>query len=330
MSERTQWKHLSARTKALLAGAEAGANMSDQPDQSDHGVPDHGMPDKGVLVVVEEAEQVSAALLSALANAWGGTVLVGVLEEPDADGDRVVGCDIDADARGRVLLAAAGCVPPVPMTIYVENTERYPILRLEVESTGLHATAGGSYLIWADGGAEPLDPTEIRLRCQEDGVAALLRLQSRAIVDLQGEIVALREVVAESREAATAGQASLVAMAGDLATARARLDALEQTTDASLNRVRALARHLGADDTLVQWEKRQLRTLMATALDLAQRRGRKKGDAEDVMRQVKTTWSKVYDWVNDEVVEQLQREAQDLVERSVAGDEEAVDDDDDR
>jgi len=286
MSERTHWKHLSARTKALLAGEADSA-----------------------LVVVEEAEQASAALLSSLANAWGGTVLVGVLEEPDADGDRVVGCDVDTDARGRVLLAAAGCMPPVPMTIYVENTERYPILRLEVESTGLHATADGSYLIWADGVAEPLDPTEIR-----------------PIVDLQGEIAALREVVAESREAAVAGQASLVAVAGDLATARVRLDALEQTTDASLNRVRALARHLGADDTLVQWEKRQLRTLMATALDLAQRRGRKKGDVEDVVRQVKTTWSKVYDWVNDEVVEQLQREAQDLVERSVPGDENSDDD----
>jgi hypothetical protein len=233
----------------------------------------------------------------------------------------VVGADIDEDARGRVIFAAAGCVPPVPVSIFVENTGRYPILRLEVGSSGLHATSDGRYLIWADGGPEALDPTEIRLRCEEEGIAALLRLQARAIVDLQGEIAALREAIAETRASAAEGQESLAVVAGDLATARGRLDTLEQTTEASLNRVRALARHLGADDTLVQWEKRQLRTLMATALDVAQRRGRKKGDTEELVRQVKGTWSKVYDWVNDEVVERLQKEAQDLVARTPAGDE---------
>jgi len=256
-----------------------------------------------------------------VANAWGGTVLVGVLPEPDEDGDRVIGCDVDQDARGWVLRAAASCLPPVPVTILVENTERYPMLRLEVGSGGLHATAGGHYGIWTDGAIETLDPTEIRLRCQEDGIAALLRLQSRAIVDLQAEIAALHDAVGATREAAEAQQTSAARMATDLAVARGRLDALEQTTDASLNRVRALARHLGADDTLVQWEKRQLRTLMATALDMAQRRGRKKGDTDELVKQVKNTWSKVYDWVNDEVVDQLQKEAQDLVARSAAGDE---------
>ncbi len=306
MSERTHWKHLSARTRGLLAGAE------DVP-----------------LATLREPEEVTPELLVALANAWGGVVLTGVLAEPDEDGDRVVGSDIDEDARGRVMLAAASCLPPVPLAICVENTERYPILRLEVGSEGLHATPDGAYLLWEGGELEPLDPTEVRLRCQEDGVATLLRLQSRAIVGLQGEIAALREVVTATRALAEQGQASLAGVAADVATARTRLDALEQTTDASLNRVRALARHLGADDTLVQWEKRQLRTLMATALDVAQRRGRKKGDTDELVRQVKTTWSRVYDWVNDEVVEQLQREAQDLVARSAEGDERAAADPDD-
>jgi hypothetical protein len=79
-----------------------------------------------------------------------------------------------------------------------------------------------------------------------------------------------------------------------------RLDRVERTTKDAVARVRALARHLGADDKLVAWERRQLRNLMVAAVEMAGKKARP-ADADEVLGQVRKTWSRFTEWVSDEV-----------------------------
>ncbi len=306
--ERTTWKHLSRRTRALLDGE------LDDP-----------------VAVTEAVEGVTSALLAAMANAGGGTVLVGI-GAADGDGgqvDRVVGCAADGAARARIDEAAATCLPGVPHATFVENTARLPMLRVEVGSAGLHATPAGAYPLWTGDAIAPLGPEELTLRAQEAGLASILDRQRRALAALEGQVAALRAEVREARAAAGVTAERVAAIEEAAAAAAGRLAAIEEVARDAVARVRALARHLGAEDRLRSWERRQLRTVMATVLDLAQRRGGRPADQADVMDQIKRTWSRVYDWVNDEVVDQLQREAQELIARTPPGDEAGDDDEDD-
>jgi hypothetical protein len=271
---------------------------------------------------------VSGELLAAMANAGGGAILVGIGAGPDDGGavDQVIGCATDRAARQHITSAAADCRPEVPIAVFVENTVRTPILRVEVDTEGLHAAPGGVYPVWTGEAIAPLSPAELTLRTQEGGLAMILRQQQRSIAALRVEVTALRGQVETTRNVVSVTATRIAAVEEHTTAASGKLVSIEETAKEAVSRVRALARHLGAEDRLRAWERRQLRTVMATVLDVAQRRGSKAVDQQDVMNQVKKTWSKVYDWVNDEVVDQLQKEAQELIARTPPGDERDDDD----
>ncbi len=229
------------------------------------------------VVLVGDLDLVEPGLLAFVGDEGGGALLIGVEGEEEGDGTHVVGCAVDERARQRVLDAAGGCEPPLDVQVFVENTAREPFLRVEIPA----GPAGEEKLALA------LDALTSRL----DDMAAVLE--------------ATRAEVGELRELVDAGRA-------DAQVVQGKLDRLHKTTTDGVSRVRALARHLGADDKLVAWERRQLRTLLTTAIDIAAKKSRP-SESDDVVRQVRKTWSRLSEWVNDELVDPLQKDAQDML-----------------
>jgi len=246
---------------------------------------------EGTVILVDGIEDVDASLLADVANLGGGTVLVGVTG--GAGGVELVGCPVDDDARQAVRDEAEACVPPLGLRIVAENTVRTPLLRVEVE-----AAEGEDILV------------------PDDAVRALLD-DSGQLVREMGQ---LRAQVAGLADRLEAIQRSTVETA-------TRLDRVDKTARDAVARVRALARHLGADDKLVAWERRQLRNLMVAAVEMAGKKARP-AEADEVLGQVRKTWSKFTEWVSDEVVDPLQRDAEQLL-RTREGEDEPLDPEDD-
>lgn len=108
-----------------------------------------------------------AGTLVAFANSpSGGAILVGVEEYTGSDGTqkgRPVGCDVDDEARLRIINKALDCVPSVPVWIVAENVRGRPFFRIEVRSSDMkpHATQKGSYRIREDGRSRALMPDDL-------------------------------------------------------------------------------------------------------------------------------------------------------------------------
>ena len=234
-----------------------------------------------VVLGIDSLDELEAAALASMANRGGGIVLAGVAEVGDqgdaAGGYDILGCEVDATARDHILDLARSCAPPIPVEILVENTAHTPFLRVEVPSAG-ESGAASRVLVPAHVAAELLD-----------GLEEL----TAELTALRGEVEGLRARVAELHAASRQTQS--------------RLDEVQRTARDSVGRVRALARHLGADDKLVAWERRQLRNLLSAAVDMAGKRARG-GEQDDVVRQMRKTWSRFTEWVSDEVVDPLQRD----------------------
>ncbi|HEY1221017.1 MAG: ATP-binding protein [Bryobacteraceae bacterium] len=96
----------------------------------------------------------------------GGAILIGVNRTTHGNGrERValVGCTVGDREQLRILAKASQCVPPVPVSIFVENRAEKPFYRIEVPS-GPHkpyCTSGGTYKTRGDGRNEMLYPAEI-------------------------------------------------------------------------------------------------------------------------------------------------------------------------
>jgi hypothetical protein len=229
------------------------------------------------VVLIGELDLVEPGLLAFVADEGGGALLIGVEGDDEGDDMFVVGCPVDEAVRQGVLDAAARCEPPLAVEVFVENTARVPFLRVEI----------------------PAGPEgEDKLLSSLDGLSG--RLDAMALM-----LEATLTEVAEVRQQVDEGRADAQAMHG-------KLDKLHKATSDGVSRIRGLARHLGADDKLVAWERRQLRTLLTTAIDLAGRRSRP-SESDDVVRQVRKTWSRLSDWVSDELVDPLQKDAQEML-----------------
>jgi hypothetical protein len=96
----------------------------------------------------------------------GGAVLVGVSRTKYGNGRQraaVVGCAVGDRERMKILARSSQCVPPVPVSIFLENGAGTPFYRIEVPS-GLHkpyCTSGGTYKIRGDGRNEMLYPAQL-------------------------------------------------------------------------------------------------------------------------------------------------------------------------
>jgi len=104
--------------------------------------------------------------LVAFANSEkGGTILIGVDEESNGKTQVgvIYGCDTSDKSRLVIMSKALACIPPISLSIYIENTNENPIFRLEIPS-GInkpHCTSGGTYKIRKDGRNAVLSPNEI-------------------------------------------------------------------------------------------------------------------------------------------------------------------------
>jgi hypothetical protein len=96
----------------------------------------------------------------------GGAILIGVHEIGDARGRRrgvLAGCPIGEAERRRILAQAKQCVPPVPVSMFVENRAERPFYRIEVASGPCkpYCTAEGIYKTRHGGRNQTLYPPEL-------------------------------------------------------------------------------------------------------------------------------------------------------------------------
>src|SRR5262249_10559769 len=86
----------------------------------------------------------------------GGAILIGVDESKGADGRQagiIVGCPVGDYDKRKILDKAHQCVPPVDVTVHVENRSDKAFYRLEIPSgpNKPYCTSGGTYKIRGDG-----------------------------------------------------------------------------------------------------------------------------------------------------------------------------------
>ncbi len=115
----------------------------------------------------ESVGGLSSEDLVAFANSrQGGTILLGVREKADFNGrqiSEVIGCEIGDKAKLSILGKASSCVPPVHVTIILENSEgRRPFSGWRSLGPGEpYCTSGGTYKIRGDARNEPLTPDSL-------------------------------------------------------------------------------------------------------------------------------------------------------------------------
>ncbi len=143
----------------------------------------------------ESVSGLSSDDLVAFANSeLGGTILLGVRERPDCNGrqvSEVIGCEIGDKARLSILGKASSCVPPVHVTIILENSEgRRPFLRVEIPSGPAkpYCTSGGTYKIRGDARNETLTPDRLLQLFMDTENERFLKRFRQATEDLEGSI----------------------------------------------------------------------------------------------------------------------------------------------
>ncbi|MFC1505776.1 helix-turn-helix domain-containing protein [Thermoproteota archaeon] len=172
-------------------------------------------------VIIEYKQSVDAIEqddLVALANANGGTILVGVKELRRAGRQygEVIGCEVGEVARRKLLNKAAGCLPPVDIQIIVEGSGRRRILRVEVteESKKPCCTASGTYKIRKNSTKLAIDPdlmTSIILEREsreflkrfKSAGDAIIRSLEQATALLEEKLVRIEILANEASKAAT-------------------------------------------------------------------------------------------------------------------------------
>jgi len=154
----------------------------------------------------------------ALANANGGTILVGVEEVRQAGrqfGRVMTGCDVGEAARRSLLNKAASCLPSINATITVEGSGTRRIIRVDVQEVARKpcCTASGTYKIRMDGTRVAIDPTlmttmileresEEFLRRFRVAGEAILGAVAQVQTSLQTEIARVQASAAEAVQAA--------------------------------------------------------------------------------------------------------------------------------
>jgi hypothetical protein len=119
--------------------------------------------------------------LVAFANSkHGGAILVGVHETRNLDGwptGALAGCAVGDPERRKILAKANQCVPPVPVSIFVENRAERPFYRIEIPSGPRkpYCTMEGIYKIRDNGRNETLYPRQLLAVFLEANGAEILR-----------------------------------------------------------------------------------------------------------------------------------------------------------
>ena len=194
-TRRDEYRTLTADTKRILNGQEGRAiDFKVKPDG------------------------VKAEDFVALANAQGGTILVGVEEQTNSKGKqsgRLVGCSITDKVRQGFISTAASCRPAIDISVRIENsTSKQPIYRIDVPAGGEkpYCTSSGLYKIRAEGQNIAIDPPLMKaiiLEQEADQFVArfkaagddLLRQIDRVHADLGEQISRVEQAADEAIEA---------------------------------------------------------------------------------------------------------------------------------
>jgi predicted HTH transcriptional regulator len=159
----------------------------------------------------------------AFANGQGGTILVGVEEQRDAEGKqsgRVVGCLVEDQIRQGFISMATSCRPAIDIQVRVENAgSGKPIFRIDIleGANKPYCTASGLYKIRADGQNVPVDPTLMRaiiLEKEADQFVARFKQASEDLLqqvedvrsDIIGQIGRVEKVAEKAIDAAQAAE----------------------------------------------------------------------------------------------------------------------------
>ncbi|WP_277252675.1 helix-turn-helix domain-containing protein [Neptunomonas phycophila] len=116
-----------------------------------------------------EAPGIKSSDLVAFANSpTGGTLLIGVDEYTSEDGlqrGKIVGCDVDDNARLMMINKATDCYPNVEIQIFIENLNGPPLMRVEVPSGHMrpYCSSRGEYTVRTEGRNRALYPEELLL-----------------------------------------------------------------------------------------------------------------------------------------------------------------------
>jgi len=112
----------------------------------------------------------------------GGAILIGVHGTKHGTGRwgaAIAGCAIGDPERRKILATASECVPPVPVSIFVENRAEKPFYRIEIPPGPRkpYCTAEGIYKIRNNGRNQTLYPPQLlALFLEADGEEILRRL----------------------------------------------------------------------------------------------------------------------------------------------------------
>lgn len=155
-----------------------------------------GSQENSILDFKESVGGLSSEDLVAFANSVsGGTILLGVREGKDDNGRQsaeIVGCETGDKAKLSILSKAASCMPPVDVTVIIENSEgRKPFLRVEIPSgTGKpYCTAGGTYKLRGNARNDPLSPDRLLQLFMEAENDRFMQRFSSATEDLENSIL---------------------------------------------------------------------------------------------------------------------------------------------
>ncbi|BBB30148.1 helix-turn-helix domain-containing protein [Neptunomonas japonica] len=171
MPVKREYQHLTKRSRQMLASTET-ANVDFKRDVSG----------------------VKSSDIVALANApHGGTLLIGVDEYTTTDGlqrGKIVGCEVDDNARLMVINKATDCYPNVDVQIFVENLKARAIMRIEVPSGLLkpYCSPRGEYSIRAEGRNRALYPEELLLIFMDSEGDKFLSRFRTAVSQLESQV----------------------------------------------------------------------------------------------------------------------------------------------
>jgi predicted HTH transcriptional regulator len=155
----------------------------------------------------------------ALANAQGGTILVGVEEQQNKQAKQrgvVKGCSMSDNVRQGFISTAANCRPSIDITVRIENSRSTkPIYRIDVPEGKVkpYCTGSGLYKMRAEGQNVAIDPPLMRAiileKEAEEFVARfkaagdeLLKEIDRVHQDLAEQIQRVERAAEEATEAA--------------------------------------------------------------------------------------------------------------------------------
>lgn len=171
MPVKREYQQLTQRTRRMLASAET-TNVDFK----------------------REASGVKSSDLVAFANSpTGGTLLIGV-DEFTADGGvqrgKVVGCEVDDNARLMLINKATDCYPNVEIQLFIENLKAKPVIRVEVPTGKLkpYCSPRGEYSVRTEGRNRALYPEELLLIFMDrEGEKFLSRFRT-AVAQLETQV----------------------------------------------------------------------------------------------------------------------------------------------